>query len=67
MCLLEALESGSYQRGIFGTQRRRGGRLRKFYTSGGLDKYLSHGDRVEILTLEAFVARRQIQENFKMA
>lgn len=56
MCLLEALESGPYQKAylVLGGE---GWTFRNFYTSGGLDKYLSHGNRVEILTLEAFVAK----------
>lgn len=36
---------------------RRDFNIRTFFTSGGLAKYLSYSDRVEILTLEAFVAR----------
>ena len=31
--------------------------LRNFYTSGGREKFLKHGDQVEILTLESFVAK----------
>ena len=34
-----------------------GWKLRAFFTGGGLHKYLVHADAVEILTLEAFVAR----------
>jgi len=56
ICLLEALENGSYQKAylVLGGE---GWTFRNFYTSGGLAKYLSYRDRVEILTLEAFVAR----------
>ena len=56
LCLLEAMENGPYQKAylVLGGE---GWTLRKFYTSGGLAKYLSYGDRIEILTLEAFVAR----------
>ena len=31
--------------------------LRKFYTEGGLASHLIHADRVEIITLEGFVAK----------
>ena len=31
--------------------------LRDFYVSGDLKQHLSHADKVEILTLESFVAR----------
>lgn len=56
MCLLEAVENGPYRKAylVLGGE---GWTLRNLYTSGGLSKYLSYGDRVEILTLEGFVAR----------
>jgi hypothetical protein len=56
LCLLEAIENGPYQKAylVLGGE---GWTLRNFYTSGGLAKYLSYGDHIEILTLEAFVAR----------
>jgi len=56
LCLLEAIENGPYQRAylVLGGE---GWTLRNFYTSGGLTKYLTYADRIEILTLEAFVAR----------
>ena len=56
ICLLEALESGQYNKAylVLGGE---GWTLRDFYTRGGLKKYLHHGDKVEILTLEAFVGR----------
>lgn len=56
ICLLEAIDSGPYQKAylVLGGE---GWTFRNFYTSNGLAKYLSYGDRVEILTLEAFVAR----------
>jgi len=56
LCLLEAIEKGPYQKAylVLGGE---GWTLRNFYTSGGLAKYLAYGDRIEILTLEAFVAR----------
>ena len=34
-----------------------GWKLKDFYTSGGLDQYLTVGGSVEVLTLESFVAR----------
>jgi len=56
LCLLEAIENGPYQKAylVLGGE---GWTLRNFYTSGGLVKYLAYGTRIEILTLEAFVAR----------
>lgn len=56
ICLLEAIENGPYQKAylVLGGE---GWTLRNFYTSGALNKYLSYADRVEILTLEGFVAK----------
>lgn len=56
ICLLEALSSGHYAKAylVLGGE---GWTLRNFYTSGGLQQYLKHGDQVEILTLESFVGR----------
>ena len=56
ICLVEALEGGEYETAyvVLGGE---GWTLRKFYTSGGLAKYLRGGDKVEIVTLESFVAR----------
>jgi len=34
-----------------------GWKLRDFYTGGGLEKHLEYADRVEIVTLEHFIAR----------
>src|SRR5216117_3286904 len=34
-----------------------GWKLRNFYTGGGLKSHLVHADKVDIMTLEAFVAR----------
>ena len=34
-----------------------GWKLRDFYTGGGLEQHLEYADRVDILTLEGFVAR----------
>ena len=56
ICLLDALDSGKFGKAyvVLGGE---GWTLRNFYTSGGLRKYLDYADRVEILTLEAFVGR----------
>lgn len=47
ICLLDALESGQHEKAylVLGGE---GWTLREFYTSGGLQKYLRHADRVEI-------------------
>jgi hypothetical protein len=34
-----------------------GWELRDFYTGGGLEKHLAYAQKVDILTLESFVAR----------
>ena len=56
MCLLEAIEVGPYEKAylVLGGE---GWKFRSFYTSGGLMKYLTYADRVEIVTLEGFVAK----------
>jgi len=56
ICLLEAVEAGNCTKAyvVLGGE---GWTLRKFYTSGGLVKYLNHSGKVELVTLEAFVAR----------
>ena len=56
ICLLEAIESGPYEKAylVLGGE---GWKFRRFYTSGGLTKYLSYAHRVEIVTLEGFVAK----------
>jgi hypothetical protein len=56
ICLLEALECGPYSKAflVLGGE---GWKLRSFYVDGGLKKYLPIDGRVEILTLEGFVAR----------
>ena|SRR5262249_7383351 len=55
ICLAEALEGREYEKAyiVLGGE---GWTLRKFYTGGGLTKYLHGADRVEIVTLEGFVA-----------
>lgn len=56
ICLLDTLNDSQYSKAylVLGGE---GWSLRNFYTSGGLQKHLKHGDQVEILTLEAFVAK----------
>src|SRR5437879_2378092 len=56
ICLLEAVNNGPYEKAylVLGGE---GWTFRNFYTSGGLVKYLSYADSVEILTLESFVAK----------
>ncbi|MGH8615831.1 MAG: PD-(D/E)XK nuclease superfamily protein [Gammaproteobacteria bacterium] len=56
ICLVEAMEGGHYDRAyvVLGGE---GWKLRGFYTGGGLKKYLKDADKVEVLTLESFVAR----------
>lgn len=56
ICLAEALESDQYAKAyiVLGGE---GWKLREFYTSGRLNKYLRGADAVEIVTLENFVAR----------
>ena len=55
ICLVHALKSGNYSKAylVLGGP---GWTLRDFYTGGGLRPYLRH-DRVEILSLEQFVAK----------
>jgi len=56
ICLLEALQSGEYVKAylVLGGE---GWSLRSFYVGGGLQAYLDHADKVEIVTLESFVGR----------
>lgn len=56
ICLVEAMAAGHYDRAyvVLGGE---GWKLRGFYTGGGLKKYLKDADKVEVLTLESFVAR----------
>src|SRR5262249_34780352 len=56
ICLVEALESGDYDKAyvVLGGE---GWTLRQFYVGGGLAKYLRGANKVEIVTLEGFVAR----------
>ena len=56
LCLLEALDTGPYQKAylVLGGE---GWSLRPFYTSRGLNRFLVNADRVEVVTLEGFVGR----------
>jgi hypothetical protein len=56
ICLAEAVVSESARKAylVLGGE---GWTLRKFYTEGGLASHLIHADRVEIITLEGFVAK----------
>lgn len=55
ICLAEAMEQGEYDKAylVLGGE---GWKLREFYTGGGLSKYLPGSERVEVITLERFVA-----------
>lgn len=55
ICLAEAVERGGYAKAylVLGGE---GWKLRQFYVSGGLSKYLRNTNRVEVVTLEGFVA-----------
>ncbi|HEX9504363.1 MAG TPA: PD-(D/E)XK nuclease superfamily protein [Patescibacteria group bacterium] len=56
ICLAEAVIAGPFTKAylVLGGE---GWKLRSFYTSGGLSKQLVHADKVEILTLEGFIAK----------
>lgn len=58
ICMLHAMDSapGLFAKAyvVLGGE---GWKLRGFYTSGGLASYIDYAERVEILTLEGFVAR----------
>jgi len=61
ICLEEALRAGSHGHAylVLGGD---GWKLRNFYAGGGLNQYLKGSGRVEILTLEAFVARANMRK-----
>jgi len=56
ICLLDALSSGQQEKAylVLGGE---GWSLRPFYTSGGLKPFLINSDKVDVVTLEGFVAR----------
>ncbi len=55
ICLIDAVETHGYDKAylVLGGE---GWTLRDFYVGGGLKKYLPH-DKVEVMTLEGFVAK----------
>lgn len=56
ICLIEAIEYGQYDKAylVLGGE---GWKLRSFYTSGALSKYINGTEQVEVMTLEGFVGR----------
>ena len=56
ICLAEALSDGTYG-GAYLVLGGTGWTLRDFYVGGGLKKHLANADKVQIVTLEDFVAR----------
>jgi hypothetical protein len=56
ICLAEAMSAGEYAKAylVLGGE---GWKLRDFYTTGGLARHLTAADRVQIVTLESFIAR----------
>ena len=56
ICLADAVISHDFEKAylVLGGE---GWKLRSFYTSGGLQDQIVHADKVDILTLESFVAK----------
>lgn len=56
MCLAAAVRAGGYARAylVLGGE---GWKLRTFFTSGALKGHLVDADRVDVITLESFIAR----------
>lgn len=56
ICLIEAMENNEFAKAyiVLGGE---GWKLRNFYTTGGLSKYLNNCNRIEIISLEGFVAK----------
>jgi PD-(D/E)XK nuclease superfamily protein len=56
ICLAETMTAGIFARAylVLGGE---GWKLREFYTSGGLARHLIAADRVQIVTLESFIAK----------
>jgi hypothetical protein len=56
ICLLDALERGAFAKAflVLGGE---GWKLRQLYVTGGLNRFIPSAERVEIVTLEGFVAR----------
>lgn len=58
ICLVEAiLDSGGEYAKAYLVLGGEGWKLRNFYTKGGLEKHLEYSEKVDILTLEDFIAR----------
>ncbi len=58
--VLPALKKGGYSHEVqanIGTRIGEGWKLRNFYTGGGLEEHLEYANKVDIITLENFVAR----------
>jgi len=58
ICLVEAMDRGDYEKAylVIGGEGWKP-KLKSFYTSGGLSKYIRGTEQVEVLTLEGFVAK----------
>ena len=56
ICLIEAVAMGRFEKAyvVLGGE---GWTLREFYAGGGLKKYLTNSDKVEVMRLESFVGR----------
>ena len=56
ICLLEALEAGNHDKAylVLGGE---GWTLRRFYTAGGVKRFLVNADGVDVVTLEGFVGK----------
>src|SRR5438445_8338575 len=56
ICLAEAIREGGFTKAylVLGGE---GWKLRNFYVGGGLKDYLGNAEKVDILTLEGFVAK----------
>jgi hypothetical protein len=55
ICLAEEIRQRKFQKAYLALGGD-GWTLREFYTSGGLQAHLTHADKVQVLTLERFVA-----------
>jgi len=56
ICLEDAVKTGGYH-GAYVVLGGEGWKLRNFYTGGGLESYLRLSGKIQIITLEAFVAK----------
>ena len=55
ICLVEAMEGGAFNKAylVLGGE---GWKLRGFYTSGGLERFIPEMDKIHVVTLESFIA-----------